>query len=71
MNRVMAQGDMRPMANSSRAMDDLVSILRSREPLYAKAEVALSTSGKTPEQALVELLRLIEVPATRMSRKLA
>jgi len=71
MNRVMAQGDMRPMAKSSRAMDDLVSILRSREPLYAKAEVALSTSGKTPDQALVELLRLIEVPATRMSRKLA
>ena len=45
--------------------------LRSREPLYAKAEVSLSTSGKTPEQALAELLRLIEVPATRMSRKLA
>ena len=42
---------MRPMANSARAMDDLVSILRSREPLYAKAEVALSTSGKTPEQS--------------------
>jgi XRE family transcriptional regulator, aerobic/anaerobic benzoate catabolism transcriptional regulator len=71
MNRVMAQGDMRPMANSTRAMDDLVSILRSREPLYAKAEIALSTSGKTPEQALAELLRLIEVPANRMSRKLA
>ena len=71
MNRVMAQGDMRPMAKSGRAMDDLVSILRSREPLYAKAEAALSTSGKTPEQALAELLRLVEVPATRMSRKLA
>jgi len=71
MNRVMAQGDMRPMANSTRAMDDLVSILRSRERLYAKAEVALSTSGKTAEQALAELLRLIEVPANRMSRKLA
>ena len=38
MKRVMAQGDMRPMANSARAMDDLVSILKSREPLYAKAE---------------------------------
>jgi XRE family aerobic/anaerobic benzoate catabolism transcriptional regulator len=71
MKRVMAQGDMRPMAKSSRAMEDLVSILRSREPLYARAEGALSTSGKTPEQALAELLRLIEVPATRMSRKLA
>jgi XRE family transcriptional regulator, aerobic/anaerobic benzoate catabolism transcriptional regulator len=71
MKRVMAQGDMRPMANSARAMDDLISILRSREPLYAKAEIALSTSGKTPEQTLAELLRVIEVPATRMSRKLA
>src|SRR5215510_12782617 len=67
MKRVMAQGDMRPMANSARAMEDLVSILRSREPLYAKADVALSTSGRTPEQNLAELLRLIGVPNTRIS----
>ena len=71
MKRVMAQGDMRPMANSARAMDDLISILRSREPLYARAEIALSTSGKTPEQTVAELLRVIEVPATRMGRRLA
>jgi XRE family aerobic/anaerobic benzoate catabolism transcriptional regulator len=67
----MAQGDMRPMANSARAMDDLISILRSREPLYAKAEVALITTGKTPEQNLAELLRLIEVPGNRISRRSA
>ncbi len=71
MKRVMAQGDMRPMANSARAMEDLISILRSREPLYAKAEVALSTSGKTPEQNLAELLRLIEVPDNRITRRSA
>src|SRR5512143_586830 len=71
MKRVMAQGDMRPMANSARAMEDLISILRSREPLYAKAEVALSTSGRTPEQNLAELLRLIEVPDNRMTRRSA
>ena len=65
MRRVMAQGDMRPMAKSARAMDDLISILRSREPLYAKAEIVLSTSGRTPEQNVAELLRLIEVPDTR------
>ncbi len=59
MSRVMAQGDMRPMAKSGRAMDDLVSILRSREPLYAKAEATLVTSGKTPDQAVSELMRLI------------
>ena len=71
MKRVMAQGDMRPMANSARAMEDLVSILRSREPLYAKADVALSTSGRTPEQNVAELLRLIEVPDSRKGTDLA
>jgi XRE family aerobic/anaerobic benzoate catabolism transcriptional regulator len=71
MKRVMAQGDMRPIANSSRAMDDLVSILKSREPLYAKAEVALTTTGKTPEQNLAELLRIIATPETSMTRRSA
>jgi XRE family aerobic/anaerobic benzoate catabolism transcriptional regulator len=71
MKRVMAQGDMRPMANSGRAMEDLMSILRSREPLYAKAEVALSTTGKTPEQNLAELLRIIAVPDNRIARRSA
>ena len=69
MTRVMAQGDMRPMANSARAMEDLISILKSREPLYAKAEAALLTSGKTPEQNLTELLRIVAVPDSRMRRK--
>jgi XRE family transcriptional regulator, aerobic/anaerobic benzoate catabolism transcriptional regulator len=71
MKRVMAQGDMRPMANSARAMEDLVSILKSREPLYAKAEAALSTTGKTPQQNLAELLRIITVPETKVARKSA
>ena len=71
MKRVMAQGDMRPMAHSARAMEDLISILRSREPLYAKAEITLSTSGRTPEQNLTELLRLIEVPDSRVTRRSA
>jgi XRE family aerobic/anaerobic benzoate catabolism transcriptional regulator len=71
MKRVMAQGDMRPMANSVRAMEDLVSILKSREPLYAKAEVALTTTGKTPEQNLAELLRVIAIPETQTARRSA
>lgn len=62
MKRVMAQGDMRPMANSSRAMEDLISILKSREPLYARAEATLTTTGKSPEQNLNELLRTIAAP---------
>ena len=62
MRRVVAQGDMRPMANSGRAMEDLIAILKSREPLYARAEAELVTTGKTPEQNLTELLRLIAAP---------
>jgi XRE family aerobic/anaerobic benzoate catabolism transcriptional regulator len=68
MRRVMAQGDMRPMAHNVRAMEDLISILKSREPLYAKAEAVLVTTGKTPEQNLTELLRLIEVPTMGIAR---
>src|SRR5690606_6598607 len=50
MTRVMEQGDMRPMARSGRAMEDLMAILKSREPLYAKAASELVTTGKSPEQ---------------------
>jgi len=64
MKRVIEQGDMRPMANSTRAMDDLIAILKSREPLYAKADTALVTTGKTPEQSLTELMRVIPVSKT-------
>jgi XRE family aerobic/anaerobic benzoate catabolism transcriptional regulator len=71
MQRVIAQGDMRPMAKSARAMQDLMSILRSREPLYAKAEIALSTSGKTPEQNVAELLHHIAATDNRLSRRSA
>jgi hypothetical protein len=46
-------------------MEDLISILRSREPLYAKADITLSTSARSPDQAAMELLRLIEVPDSR------
>ena len=65
MRRVIEQGDMRPMANSARAMEDLIAILKSREPLYAKAETSLITTGKTPEQNLNELMRVIPAADTR------
>ena len=74
MRRVIEQGDMRPMANSARAMEDLTAILKSREPLYAKAEASLNTTGKTPEENLAELLRVLPVPSparqpTKAARK--
>lgn len=62
MRRVMQQGDMRPMAHSPRAMEDLKAILGSRTPLYAKAEISVSTTGQPPEETLLELLRALAVP---------
>ena len=60
MQRVMKQGDLRPMANNSRAMDDLLAILLSREPLYSKADIILDTAGKTPRESLDELMTSLE-----------
>src|ERR1700730_154991 len=60
MSRVIEQGDLRPMADNKRAMDDLVSILKSREPLYAKADYVLETAGKTPEQGLREVVAWLD-----------
>lgn len=68
MQRVLQQGDMRPMAHSARAMEDLLAILESRKPLYAKADLTISTSGRTPAQTLAELLRAVTVPDNRISR---
>jgi XRE family transcriptional regulator, aerobic/anaerobic benzoate catabolism transcriptional regulator len=60
MARVVAQGDLRPMADSARAMDDLIAILSAREPFYAKADHVLDTAGKTVEQSLEDLVRMVE-----------
>jgi XRE family aerobic/anaerobic benzoate catabolism transcriptional regulator len=71
MARVMQQGDMRPMAHSPRAMKDLNAILDSRTPLYAKAEIAITTTGKTPDAAAAELLRAVTLPDNRIARRSA
>jgi XRE family aerobic/anaerobic benzoate catabolism transcriptional regulator len=59
MGRVIRQGDTRPMAGHAQAMDDLVAILASREPLYARADLNLDTTGQTPQQSLAALLALL------------
>lgn len=55
MGRVRAQGDERPMAGNPKAMDELKSILTSREVLYAKAEGIVNTSGKSLDESLDDL----------------
>ena len=46
MGRVAAQGDMRPMAASKEAMDDLRRILSGRAAFYSKADLSVDTSGQ-------------------------
>jgi len=60
MQRVIAQGDKRPMAGSQWAMADLRKILAGREPLYEKADARVSTSGKTVKQAAAELVVVVK-----------
>ncbi len=50
LTRVAAQGDMRPMAASSEALDDLKMILEGRSAFYAKADMTFDTSGQPLEE---------------------
>lgn len=59
MARVVAQGDLRPMAGNDEAMEDLKRILDAREPMYGKADAVVDTSGETVEQSYVKLKHLL------------
>ena len=60
MNRVIAQGDLRPMADSREAMDDLRLILEGRAPFYEKADCSYYTSGKTLEESFGGLVAALQ-----------
>ncbi len=60
MDRVRAQGDERPMAGNPEAMEQLKSILKSREALYDKARAQLDTAGQTIDASLESLLELVK-----------
>ena len=51
MGRVAAQGDMRPMAASREAMEDLKRILAGRSAFYSKADLHFNTSGRSVDDA--------------------
>ena len=71
MSRVIAQGDERPMAGNDEAMADLRSILAERDPLYAKADAVVDTSGCRAAASLGELLRAVGGRAGRGRRRRA
>ena len=59
MARVRQQGDLRPMANERAAMDELRTILSSREPLYARARAVIDTAGRSIDVGVNDILSVI------------
>ncbi len=64
MGRVAAQGDMRPMAASREAMEDLKRILEGRSAFYSKADLSINTSGRNEDQAFDALRTSVRLHLT-------
>ena len=47
--RVIEQGDLRPMRQHPRAMAELRELLVTREPRYSRADITVDTSTESPE----------------------
>jgi XRE family transcriptional regulator, aerobic/anaerobic benzoate catabolism transcriptional regulator len=59
MKRVRAQGDLRPMASSKEAMEDLKAILAGRAAFYSKAQLTLNTSAQPLDASYLALRGLV------------
>ena len=59
MKRVLAQGDLRPMAASEEAMADLKRILAGRAAFYSKAQLRLDTSAQPLQPTFLALRKMV------------
>lgn len=60
MQRVRAQGDVRPMEGNPAAMTQLKNLLDTRTPLYARADAQINTSNRPVKASLNDLLKVIQ-----------
>jgi len=60
MNRVLEQGDMRPMRGRDHAMSELRQILASRQKLYQLADRTINTSASPMQTCIDEISRVLE-----------
>ena len=58
-NRVVRQGDRRPMADHPQAMADLRTLLAAREPLYALAAHTIETTGMNADDVVSVIQPLV------------
>lgn len=59
-NRVLAQGDTRPMDDHPKAMQQLRDLLAAREPKYGAADLCLDSSGLSPSQVADAIVEWVE-----------
>lgn len=59
-NRVVSQGDLRPMRGQPKAMEQLIGLLRARESLYRLADIRISTSGREPAECARRALEALD-----------
>jgi XRE family aerobic/anaerobic benzoate catabolism transcriptional regulator len=58
-DRVVQQGDVRPMKNRANAMSELQALLRARKPLYAQADHVVDTSMMTLDEATKRVISTV------------
>ncbi len=61
MQRVIAQGDLRPISGREEAMADLRRILAERDDLYGMADANVDTSNKTVDESLKQLQNMYNI----------
>ena len=59
LGRVTQQGDLRPMAASAEAMEDLRRILAGRSAFYSKADLTVDTSGQALADSFQQIRRQV------------
>jgi len=58
-NRVVAQGDQRPMAANPHAFAELRALLAARDQLYARADHTIDTTGRRVSQVAAAIAELL------------
>jgi XRE family transcriptional regulator, aerobic/anaerobic benzoate catabolism transcriptional regulator len=70
-NRVVQQGDRRPMADHPQAMAELRRLIAARRPLYAEAAHTIDTSGVDTDEVVRRIEALVARAAPRRRAALA
>ncbi len=59
-NRVVAQGDQRPMAENPHAFEELRALLAARTKLYARADETIDTSGRSVREVVAAVAQVVQ-----------